>query len=228
MTWALYQLGLAEKGLRVVPIPIKAGQAQSASISLINTNNFEFVIRKGQRVAIANLCRQETDQSTNSSLYPSVKVYDDINSFTQPFRNMDKLVVVPLSENAFVPTKGSGNAAGMDLYSAYNYTIEAGNRVLIKTDLKIQLPFGTYGRIAPRSGLASKCGIDISAGVIDPDYRGNVQALLVNHSNKIYHVSKGDKVCQMICEKFVFPEIEVATMIPDTERSSRGFGSSGR
>ena len=138
---------------------------------------------------------------------------------------MDKLVVVPLSENAFVPTKGSGNAAGMDLYSAYNYTIEAGNRVLIKTDLKIQLPIGTYGRIAPRSGLASKFGIE---ALLTQTIWGNVQALLVNHSNKIYHVSKGDKVCQMICEKFVFPEIEVATMIPDTERSSRGFGSSGR
>ena len=55
------QPGLEEKGLRVAPIPIKAGQAQSASISLLNTNNFEFVIRKGQRIALAHLCRQETD-----------------------------------------------------------------------------------------------------------------------------------------------------------------------
>ena len=76
-----------------------------------------------------------------------------------------------LTENAFAPTKGSSLAAGYDLYSAYDYEIPAYGKLIAKTDIQIRVPEGTYGRIAPRSGLAAKHFIDIGAGVVDQDYR---------------------------------------------------------
>ena len=83
------------------------------------------------------------------------------------------LYVQKISESAKIPSRSTPNAAGYDLYSAYNYTIVARSRLLCKTDLVIAVPEGTYGRIAPRSGLASKHALDIGAGVIDSDYRGS-------------------------------------------------------
>ena len=83
-----------------------------------------------------------------------------------------------------VPTKGSALAAGYDLYSAEAATIPAHGQGLVSTDISIIVPIGTYGRVAPRSGLAVKHGISTGAGVIDADYRGEVKVVLFNHSEK--------------------------------------------
>ena len=88
--------------------------------------------------------------------------------------NSTVLKFMKLSENAYTPSKGSSRAAGYDLKSAYNYIIPASGKVIVKTDIRIRVPEGTYGRIAPRSGLAAKHHIDVGAGVVDEDYRGNV------------------------------------------------------
>ena len=86
----------------------------------------------------------------------------------------DVLQVAKLSDNATIPSRGSATAAGYDLYSAEDCVIPARGKGLVKTDIQIKVPHGTYGRIAPRSGLAWKNHIDIGAGVVDEDYRGNV------------------------------------------------------
>ena len=86
----------------------------------------------------------------------------------------DMLKVVKLSVNATIPSQGSPGAAGYDLYSAEDVLLKAYGKVLVKTDIQLKLPTGTYGRIAPRSGLAWEKHIDIAAGVIDADYRGNI------------------------------------------------------
>ncbi|XP_060150270.1 deoxyuridine 5'-triphosphate nucleotidohydrolase, mitochondrial isoform X4 [Globicephala melas] len=91
-----------------------------------------------------------------------------------------RLRFVRLSEHATAPTKGSERAAGYDLYSAYDYTVPPMEKALVKTDIQIALPSGCYGRVAPRSGLAAKHFIDVGAGVIDEDYRGNVGVVLFN------------------------------------------------
>ena len=98
-------------------------------------------------------------------------------TFTSPAKKQklyDSLQVAKLSENATIPTKGSVSAVGYDLYSAEDQVIVARGKGLVKTDIQIKVPHGTYGRVAPRSGLAWKQHIDIGAGVIDEDYRGNV------------------------------------------------------
>ena len=87
---------------------------------------------------------------------------------------------VRLSEHATAPTRGSARAAGYDLFSAYDYTISPMEKAIVKTDIQIAVPSGCYGRVAPRSGLAVKHFIDVGAGVIDEDYRGNVGVVLFN------------------------------------------------
>lgn len=130
--------------------------------------------------------------------------------------------------SAFAPYRGSEKAAGLDLRSALTYLIPPRKRVLINVGLKIELPAGTYGRIAPRSGLALKHGLDIGGGVIDQDFRGELKVLIFNHSNEAFEVRIGDRIAQLICEKIIYPEIEEEEEnLSQTDRGSAGFGSTG-
>lgn len=93
------------------------------------------------------------------------------------------LLVKRLSERATLPARATAQSAGYDLCSAVDVTIPAKGKAVVPTDLAIAVPEGTYGRVAPRSGLAVKHFIDTGAGVIDADYRGNVGVVLFNHSD---------------------------------------------
>ncbi|KAG9188115.1 dUTP pyrophosphatase [Alternaria panax] len=138
-----------------------------------------------------------------------------------------QLQVQLLSPNAKAPTKGSAFAAGHDLYSAEDTVIPARARALVKTDIKISVPDGTYGRVAPRSGLAYKHGIDTMAGVIDADYRGPVGVILANLSETDFPVKIGDRIAQLIVERIVMPDVVVVDQLEDTVRGAGGFGSTG-
>lgn len=151
----------------------------------------------------------------------------DICSPAKKLRFSDKLQVAKLSEHAIIPTRGSALAAGYDLYSAYDYVAPARGKVLAKTDIQICVPRGTYGRVAPRSGLAWKNHIDIGAGVVDEDYRGNVGVVIFNHSDNDFHIKAGDRIAQLVCEKIAYPEIEVLESLDETVRGEGGFGSTG-
>uniref|UniRef100_A0A8C0D690 Deoxyuridine 5'-triphosphate nucleotidohydrolase n=1 Tax=Balaenoptera musculus TaxID=9771 RepID=A0A8C0D690_BALMU len=96
-----------------------------------------------------------------------------------------------------------------------------------KAPVKTDIPSGCYGRVAPRSGLAAKHFIDVGAGVIDEDYRGNVGVVLFNFGKEKFEVKKGDRIAQLICEQIFYPEIEEVQVLDDTERGSGGFGSTG-
>jgi dUTP pyrophosphatase len=88
-------------------------------------------------------------------------------------------------------------------------------------------PAGTYGRLAPRSGLALKNGLHVLAGVIDPDYTGLVSVILLNTDYQAYRVTHHDRVCQMILEYACVAEIEEVSILTLTDRASGGFGSTG-
>ncbi|XP_004709475.2 deoxyuridine 5'-triphosphate nucleotidohydrolase, mitochondrial [Echinops telfairi] len=139
-----------------------------------------------------------------------------------------RLRFAKLSGHATAPTRGSARAAGYDLYSAYDYTVPPMEKALVKTDIQIAVPSGCYGRVAPRSGLAAKHFIDVGAGVIDEDYRGNVAVVLFNFGKETFEVKKGDRIAQLICERIFYPEIEEVQALDDTERGSGGFGSTGK
>src|SRR5882672_5070599 len=137
------------------------------------------------------------------------------------------LYVKLLSEKATCPIWSSEGAAGFDLYSAESVTITPGKSSLIKMDISIVIPGGTYARIAPRSGLAVKNMINTGAGIVDYDYRGEIKVLLFNHGEKDFHVTEGDRIAQLILERIITPPVMTVEDLDDTERGEKGFGSSG-
>ena len=100
-------------------------------------------------------------------------------------------------------------------------------KVLVSTDLSIATPEDTYGRIAPRSGLAAKHFIDTGAGVIDADYRGEVKVLLFNHSEKDFEIKVGDRIAQLVLERIYTPEVMEVENLEESVRGAGGFGSTG-
>jgi len=143
---------------------------------------------------------------------------------------------------AKIPTKAYPTDAGYDLYSVMFKRLAPFERAIISTGLCIEIPDGFYGRIAPRSGLAIKNGIDVMAGVIDSGYRGEVGVVLINlapqHNvnavditfdpSSSFLISPGDRIAQLIIERCYPAEwIHKKVIEKKTERSQEGFGSTG-
>ena len=141
-------------------------------------------------------------------------------------QELEILQVVKITDKATLPSKAYRNSAGHDLYSAYDYKIPAQGKKKIMTDIRVKVPEGTYGRIAPRSGPAMQNHISIGAGVVDEDYTGNLSILVFNLSNSEFDIKAGDSVAQLICEKIALPTLIEVTSLTQTERGERGFGSS--
>jgi len=133
-----------------------------------------------------------------------------------------------LSEHGKIPTQGTPCSAGYDLFAAEECVIPSQERRLIKTNIALAIPFGYYCRIAPRSGLAYKNGIDVMAGVIDSDYRGDVGVILYNtDKNSEFKVSKGDKIAQIIFEKCFNVLWQQKDGLQETKRGANGYGHTG-
>lgn len=133
------------------------------------------------------------------------------------------------SLTAKIPTKGSNYAAGYDLYASQETIIKAKGQGLVSTDISFTVPVGTYGRVAPRSGLAVKNGIATGAGVIDRDYTGEVKVILFNHGENDFVVKVGERVAQLILEKIVDDaEVVVVESLEESARGAGGFGSTGK
>jgi len=137
------------------------------------------------------------------------------------------LCVKRLTKDAILPTRGSNASVGYDLYSTDQVIIPPTHRALVGTSVAILMPNGVYGRVAPRSGLAVKHGIQVGAGVIDPDYTGEVKVVLFNHGDKVFEVKKGERIAQLILEKCETPRVEEIGVIEETNRGAGGFGSTG-
>ena len=132
-----------------------------------------------------------------------------------------------LVEKAIIPLKGSLHAAGYDLHAIESGVVPARQKALVGTGLAFGIPEGNYGRIAPRSGLAAKHSIDVGAGVIDSDYRGEVKVLLFNFSDVDFKFNEGDRIAQMIIEKYTMTLITEVEKLDETVRGDGGFGSTG-
>ena len=140
------------------------------------------------------------------------------------------LNVTKLVPHAILPVRSTPGAAGYDLFSTDNYVVLPGRRVVVSTGITVNLPEGTYGRIAPRSGLAVKHGLDTLAGVIDPDYTGEVKVVLQNLDfSQPFVIRPGYRIAQLILERFEVAEVvEVASECTQlTDRGASGFGSTG-
>jgi dUTP pyrophosphatase len=140
------------------------------------------------------------------------------------------LQIQKLDPNAKLPTRGSEHAIGIDLYALDDVLVPYGDVARARTGIAVAIPNGYYGRIAPRSGLASKQGIDVLAGVIDADYRGELIVLLTHHSMSadIHRLKAGERIAQLILERADIPTMVVTDQLDETVRGSGGFGSSGK
>jgi len=140
------------------------------------------------------------------------------------------LKIIPYTKShpeAKEPCQANGSDAGYDLFSVEEVTLEPFERLIVKTGIKLALPNGYYGRVAPRSGLAIKKGIDVLAGVIDSGYRGEVGVVLINLSSDKQILNKGDKIAQLIIEKCYCVAFSEVSDLEDSGRGEGGFGSSG-
>ena len=137
------------------------------------------------------------------------------------------LKVQKLSNNAALPKRSTDGAAEYDLCASQDCTIPAGGKGLVHTGLVISFPAGLYACIAPRSELALKKFIDVGAGVVDADYRGEVGVVLFNHGDQDFEVKMGDRIAQLILEKIDTPPVEEVQGLDDTVRGCGGFGSTG-
>ena len=143
------------------------------------------------------------------------------------YNEVMKIVVEKLDPEAKIPTFAYDGDAGADLFSVENQEILPGETTAIKTGIRVAIPKGYGGFIWDKSGLARNHRLTTLAGVIDSNYRGEIQVVIANIGTLPYHVEKGAKIAQLIIAAVETPEIEVGQITEKTERGEKGFGSSG-
>jgi dUTP pyrophosphatase len=131
-----------------------------------------------------------------------------------------------LSDKATLPTRGSEQSAGYDLYAEESRDIMPGDFMIVPLGIACEMPYGYYGQIKDRSGMASR-GIVSHAGVMDNDYRGGWKVVLQNASSFPYRVRQGDKVCQVVIKRYGNFRIIEVEELSETGRGANGFGSTG-
>ena len=145
---------------------------------------------------------------------------------------MEKVAVKKLREGAILPTFGSAQAAGADLYACLerDVTIAPGETAFIPTGLAMELPRGYAGLIYARSGLACKRGLAPAnkVGVVDSDYRGEFIVALHNHGTQPQTISTGERIAQLVVTPVLIPEYIEVEALSDTQRGAGGFGSTGK
>ena len=126
-----------------------------------------------------------------------------------------------------LPKQGSDHAAGFDVSSAVDAVISPGGRLCLPTGFAWLIPDELCGKVWPRSGLALKHGIDTMAGLIDPDYKGELMVVLINHGAQPFEIKAGDRIAQLVIELRVQGFVSEVDEIDTSARGDAGFGSTG-
>ena len=141
------------------------------------------------------------------------------------------VLVKRLTDTAIIPTKTNISDAGFDLYadeSTWLYAGNSGKRKIIKTGVSFAIPEGYVGLVWDRSGMGAKLGIHRFAGVIDAGYRGEIMVALCNFGSKLYAISRGDRIAQILIQAIPNVSLIEVDELPNSERGKGGFGSSGK
>lgn len=138
-----------------------------------------------------------------------------------------KIKILKVDPEAIIPNYAKLGDAGMDFYSAEEAVLKPGERKAVSSGIKMEIPEGYVGLVWDKSGLALNGGIKTMAGVIDSGYRGEIKIVLINLSDKDFEIKKGQKIAQMIVQKFESAETEAADNLSGSERGDGGFGSTG-
>ena len=145
---------------------------------------------------------------------------------------MESIRVKLLRKGAKLPTYGSAEAAGADLYACIDapVTIAPGQTAFVPTGIALEVPVGCAGLIYARSGMACKRGLAPAnkVGVVDSDYRGEILVALYNHGAQPQTVENGERIAQFVITPVLTPAYEEAEELSDTARNAGGFGSTGK
>ena len=203
-----------QKGVQILAGVLDCSCTTSVIVYAITFSEHQQTIKRGDRIAQLVLQSCLTTTTMELSELPT-------SNMTQ------NLLIARLSDKAMIPRKANYSAVGHLLFSAEAVSIAPFTTRVVKTDIAIQVPDGCYGRIAPITALAEKYSIHIGAGVIDPDYRGNLGVVIFNFSHKEFRCNVQDVIAQIILER-----IQKATVVEcaldalsQTERGTKGFGS---
>lgn len=135
--------------------------------------------------------------------------------------------VKKMTETATIPTRGSEQAAGLDLYADGNFVVKAGTHAIIPTGVALAIPDGYCGQVWPRSGVSVRYGVDVLAGVIDSDYTGEIKVVLQAGAHD-FDINQGDRIAQLLIVPVSMLQCAEVDSLDDTARGDCGFGSTGR
>ena len=145
---------------------------------------------------------------------------------------MVKILIKKLNSKVKLPSYKTDGSSGMDLmaFIVKPITILPQKSELIPTRLSIAIPNNTEVQIRPRSGLAIKYGITVlnSPGTIDSDYRGEIGVIIINHGDEDFKIMPNDRIAQMVITKIIYAEITKVDKLNNTQRGSKGYGSTGK
>ena len=135
-----------------------------------------------------------------------------------------EILFVKMSSKAVIPTRATEHSVGLDFYGPSHYIMSPCSYLQIPTQIKVKIPLGHYGRLASKSGLSMIDQVHVGAGVIDPDYTGEVKVLLINAASCYHYIKRGDPIAQLILEKVSLPILKRVDELPPTRRGEHGCG----
>jgi dUTP pyrophosphatase len=140
-----------------------------------------------------------------------------------------RIEFVRLESEAQAPRYARYGDAGADITTCHNFTLEPGERAIVGTGIAIALPDDHAAFVHPRSGLAAKAGISVvnAPGTIDSGYRGEVKVILINHGYQPYTFTIGERIAQLVIQRYESVEFVEVDYLGETERGVNGFGSTG-
>ncbi|XP_074573697.1 uncharacterized protein LOC141830108 [Curcuma longa] len=219
---------------------MKRMEKEIEALHQMHAEKVALMIREKEELELENERLQlENEDLRKSQKGKNVIIHEDEEAFEEELeeeahelleaQNSEGTSKVPLkikrlSSTAIIPQRKTSGAAGYDLAADENGVIPSGGRLLIRTGICMEIPPKTYARIAPRSGMALRYGVNIGAGVIDSDYRGEIKVLVFNHSDREVEIRRGMCIAQIILEKILVPEVEEVAELTPT-RNTGGFGS---
>lgn len=139
------------------------------------------------------------------------------------------MLVKILNEYAKLPTRGTIDSAGLDIYCPFNITVHADSQKRIPLGIAVEIPKGHMGLLVPRSSMSKtplRCAN--SVGIIDADYRGEISIVYENISCSDYMIFRGDRIAQLIIVPIAVVDVEKAPTLSETERGAGGYGSTGK
>ena len=132
-----------------------------------------------------------------------------------------------INSDAVIPSYAKDGDAGFDLHSTEEKILASGEKAVIKTGIKMEIPNGYFGSIRDRSGLAAKYSLHCLAGGVDSGYRGEIGVVMINLGKEEFKINKGDRIAQMLIQRFERVEIEEVEELNESSRGENGFGSTG-